>query len=333
MGNCLSSDDGGKRAGAYLASKPSPDNAPNALARDIQTFIESKVVPEGIKVNVPAETKQVWFERVSQAWRSVQTPPRNGSECAALLKNALRGIGPQNLEAVLYYYGVESIPELDPQIALTLGGAQPSKPMIYEITTLPVEARNISVGDCLAVYSDVRMLPPQLADVPVEVTSLVDLRKKFLEEGRSADVLRVEDQLAELNYRVVDGTNGEPDALTKRLVIRLRGVDCPMKTQKYGPEATSALKAAVSGRECRAAVYDVDRKGQYLADLFCGKLFVQEMLLRTGLAWHFVKYDDTPALAQWQAEAKESKRGLWQDAAPLAPWLYRWQQKQTQKKA
>ena len=46
-------------------------------------------------------------------------------------------------------------------------------------------------------------------------------------------------------------------------------------------------------------------------------------MVRDGFAWHYVAYSKDAALADAQAEAKTAKRGLWIDAAPVAPWDFR----------
>jgi endonuclease YncB( thermonuclease family) len=46
-------------------------------------------------------------------------------------------------------------------------------------------------------------------------------------------------------------------------------------------------------------------------------------LLRAGLAWHYKRYNQEPALASLQAEARARKRGLWADPNPIPPWEWR----------
>jgi len=46
-------------------------------------------------------------------------------------------------------------------------------------------------------------------------------------------------------------------------------------------------------------------------------------LLRAGLAWHYVRYDQSEVYAAAEATAKAAKRGLWRDPRPVAPWDWR----------
>ena len=42
-----------------------------------------------------------------------------------------------------------------------------------------------------------------------------------------------------------------------------------------------------------------------------------------GLAWHYTRYSDDARLAAAEREARAARRGLWRDAAPVAPWDWR----------
>jgi micrococcal nuclease len=45
--------------------------------------------------------------------------------------------------------------------------------------------------------------------------------------------------------------------------------------------------------------------------------------VKKGLAWHYRKYSKSPELSKAEAEAKASKKGLWADPNPTAPWDFR----------
>jgi endonuclease YncB( thermonuclease family) len=51
---------------------------------------------------------------------------------------------------------------------------------------------------------------------------------------------------------------------------------------------------------------------------------VNQQLVREGWYWWFRKYAPKDSMPmQLQQEAKEAKKGLWADANPVPPWLYR----------
>jgi endonuclease YncB( thermonuclease family) len=51
--------------------------------------------------------------------------------------------------------------------------------------------------------------------------------------------------------------------------------------------------------------------------------------VRAGLAWHYKKYQkeqtqaDRELYSEAEIEAREARRGLWYDPAPMPPWEYR----------
>ena len=46
-------------------------------------------------------------------------------------------------------------------------------------------------------------------------------------------------------------------------------------------------------------------------------------MLRAGFAWHYKRYDKSPAYSAAEAEARTAKRGLWQDPHPINPADFR----------
>ena len=128
--------------------------------------------------------------------------------------------------------------------------------------------------------------------------------------------------------RVIDG---DTVVLTSGVHIRLAGIDCPEHDQPYGTEATEETQ-----RLCMAHI-DVrevshDRYGRTIAWLniiqsdgakpysICS---INSILVYDGLAWHYTKYDHNPELDCAQADARHNHRGLWQDASPIPPWVWR----------
>ena len=46
-------------------------------------------------------------------------------------------------------------------------------------------------------------------------------------------------------------------------------------------------------------------------------------MLRGGYAWHYKRYDSTPAFAAAELEARKERRGLWVDSNPINPEDFR----------
>ena len=50
---------------------------------------------------------------------------------------------------------------------------------------------------------------------------------------------------------------------------------------------------------------------------------VNQFMVRAGAAWVYEQYNTDPVLPVLQNEARQQKRGLWSDADPVPPWIWR----------
>ncbi|WRX22084.1 Staphylococcal nuclease (SNase-like) [Theobroma cacao] len=116
-----------------------------------------------------------------------------------------------------------------------------------------------------------------------------------------------------------DGIN----ILARKYRLRLRGIDAPENDMPYGKEAKEELIKLVCGKQLTVLVYDMDRYGRFVADVYCHDTFVQEVMLKKGLAWHYAAYDDRPEFAVWENEARAKRIGLWASPNPKKPWDWR----------
>lgn len=109
--------------------------------------------------------------------------------------------------------------------------------------------------------------------------------------------------------------------------IRLYGVDCPEKGQKYGPEAAAIAAQALSGRGIEVIPRDTDRYGRTVAVIKVGDgQTLQEILLRAGAAWLYPQYCKSWVCARWkmvELQARWNGVGLWAEKTPTPPWEWR----------
>ncbi len=116
--------------------------------------------------------------------------------------------------------------------------------------------------------------------------------------------------------------------------IRLYGIDCPEKAQKYGKEASLKTKELLLHKYVLVEVLATDRYKRHVAlvytkDNIRTKSSVQEHLVREGLAWVYPQYCKNQTLcSNWMRLQKKAataphELGLWQQKNPLAPWQYR----------
>lgn len=84
------------------------------------------------------------------------------------------------------------------------------------------------------------------------------------------------------------------------------------------------LEDRALGLVIRVEVSGTDRYGRRLGHVLDerGK-WLNEAMVRDGLAWHYVKYNKDVRLAEAQQAARADVVGLWQDARKITPWDYR----------
>ena len=101
--------------------------------------------------------------------------------------------------------------------------------------------------------------------------------------------------------------------------VRLIGVDAPESGECMSAEATAALGALIRGGvQLVRDVNDRDQYGRLLRYVEAGEVFVNEELVRRGLALAREYPPDTARqtrLADAQAAAKDAERGIWNPTA------------------
>ena len=132
---------------------------------------------------------------------------------------------------------------------------------------------------------------------------------------------------SDLVGRVVKVADGDTitvlDASKTQHKIRLQGIDAPEKGQAFGKVSRQYLAGMVAGREVRVAWQKRDRYQRILGTVFVDGKEANLEMLKAGLAWHYKKYDSTPAYAQVEYEARAKKVGLWGDPNQIPPWEFR----------
>ncbi|KAI3961574.1 hypothetical protein MKW92_032768 [Papaver armeniacum] len=121
---------------------------------------------------------------------------------------------------------------------------------------------------------------------------------------------------------ILKGSNNE-EVLARKYRIRLRGIDAPENKQPSGKEAKKELIKLVQGNCVIIHVYGEDKYNRLVGDVYCNGQFVQEVMLKKGLAWHYAAFDKRPELKKWAKEAKAAGIGLWASSVPEKPWEWR----------
>ncbi len=127
-------------------------------------------------------------------------------------------------------------------------------------------------------------------------------------------------------FRVTDGDTIKVRALTggREIKVRLARIDAPEGGQAFGQVAKRAMSDLVFGKDVRLVPQPrPDRYGRMIADIFVGDLWVNLEMVRLGLAWQYLLFDQSSELRAAQEEAQSAGRGLWIDRQAVPPWEWR----------
>jgi len=133
--------------------------------------------------------------------------------------------------------------------------------------------------------------------------------------------------------RVVGVADGDTitvlDALQTQHKVRLAGIDAPEKSQPFGNASRQALAGVVFQREVTVETYKRDRYQREIGKVWLGTTDVALELVNSGLAWHYKQYaheqpvEDRLDYTNAEVRARGSHLGLWADAHPIPPWVFR----------
>lgn len=111
------------------------------------------------------------------------------------------------------------------------------------------------------------------------------------------------------------------------IIIRLDQIDAPERGQAFGRVATKRLAWLCLNQPAVITVIGKDRYNRTLARVQCKGRDAGQDMLKAGMAWVYPTHQTNAQLTEMQAQAQGSRRGLWRDGNPKAPWEYRKSQK------
>jgi micrococcal nuclease len=134
---------------------------------------------------------------------------------------------------------------------------------------------------------------------------------------------------AELAGRVVSVEAG--DALTlqtenRRTRVRLAEIDAPELKQSFGPQSRASLAPVCLERQAAIRPKGRASDGAVGGRVDCDGVTANDAQVERGMAWVGQQRREgrSPSpLNYLEDQAQRSKQGLWAEASPLAPWLYR----------
>jgi micrococcal nuclease len=110
-------------------------------------------------------------------------------------------------------------------------------------------------------------------------------------------------------------------------IIRLCGIDAPEISQALGKESRDYLRQLISAKsEVQISISGTDRYNRKIGEIFLGEKFINEEMVKAGMAYHYVKYSincpNRISLKNGEAIAKSKKVGIW-NGEHEKPWDYR----------
>jgi endonuclease YncB( thermonuclease family) len=140
----------------------------------------------------------------------------------------------------------------------------------------------------------------------------------------------------EVGGRVVAVQDGDTvtilDADRVQRRVRIAGIDAPEKSQAFGEAAKQSLARLVHGRQVEARCPKRDRFGREVCSVYLGSRDVGLEQVRGGYAWWYREYareqtpDDRATYEAAETDARQARRGLWNDPVPQPPAAFRRQQ-------
>jgi endonuclease YncB( thermonuclease family) len=128
-----------------------------------------------------------------------------------------------------------------------------------------------------------------------------------------------------VQFKLKGISDGDTVVTTDNIRIRLWGIDTPEREQSHGSDATAALTEMLDNQQLYLETKDVDRYGRTVGVIYTadGDEVNIEMIC-DGHAWWYERYAKRASdYKQCQQDAQKSKRGLWADESPIAPWDWR----------
>ena len=109
----------------------------------------------------------------------------------------------------------------------------------------------------------------------------------------------------------------------ENMKVRLAEIDAPEKSQAFGNRSRRHLSDICFKKSATVVAKSKDRHGRTVARVACAGVDASAEQVRAGMAWVYDEYATDRALYTVQDEARNARRGLWSDAEPLAPWMWR----------
>jgi endonuclease YncB( thermonuclease family) len=110
---------------------------------------------------------------------------------------------------------------------------------------------------------------------------------------------------------------------TEPVKVRLAQIDAPEKRQPFGQRSKQSLSELCYQKRTIIQPVALDRYGRTVAQVTCEGVDANREQVNRGMAWVYDQYATDRTLYTAQNNAKAAQQGLWSDAAPVPPWIWR----------
>ena len=109
--------------------------------------------------------------------------------------------------------------------------------------------------------------------------------------------------------------------------IRLNDIDAPEKKQAFGNKSKDNLAKYIAGKTVTVEYQKKDKYKRILGTIYYNNTDINLQQVKDGYAWVYKKYSNNQTYYKEETKAKESKKGLWAEKNPIAPWEFRKQKR------
>lgn len=133
--------------------------------------------------------------------------------------------------------------------------------------------------------------------------------------------------------KIIDGDTIRVHYQSKKITVRLWGIDTPEYRQAYSKAAKTFTAKLVKGARVHVQIKDWDDYGRMVAIItLADKRCLNEELLKAGFAWVHIYYCKEALCDSWysyERKARQTQLGLWHDNSPVPPWVWKRKRKRT----
>ncbi|HJV80436.1 thermonuclease family protein [Noviherbaspirillum sp.] len=122
---------------------------------------------------------------------------------------------------------------------------------------------------------------------------------------------------------VADGANLTLLVDEQPFKVRLANIDAPDKAQPFGAQSRQSLAELCLGKDASYQEQAIDHRGRTVAIVTCEGVEANRAQVERGMVWVYPKTNQDLTLPGLEAMARQRRVGLWVDAEPVAPWVFR----------